>query len=123
MIQKLLKILSLLLICTNIAMALEKDIRSEAWEKIKAGALVVDVRTAEEYSGGHIDGALNIPHDKILDRISELGPDKGRSIVLYCKSGRRAGVALNAIKSQGFENAINAGGYSDLAAFKSDSSH
>ena len=79
------------------------------------GALVVDVRSPEEYASGHLSGALNIPHDQISQRLSELGADRGREIVLYCRSGRRAGVVQEALRSAGFEHVFNAGGYDALA--------
>lgn len=66
------------------------------------GALVLDVRTPEEYAAGHVPNATNIPHDQLVDRLAELGPDKHRDIVLYCKSGRRAGLAAETLAEAGF---------------------
>ena len=86
-----------------------------AKEKIQTGALVIDVRSPEEFSLGHIDGALNIPHDEISTRAQELGSNPLRQIVVYCRSGRRAGLALSSLHQLGFENVINAGGFSLLS--------
>ena len=88
-----------------------------AWEQIHAGALVVDVRSADEFASGHIEGALNIPHDQIAKRMGELGSDRARKIVLYCRSGKRAGVARDELVASGFTAVANAGGYEDLKAF------
>lgn len=87
----------------------------EAAEKIRAGALVVDVRTYEEYGSGHVENALNIPHTEIEESLDKLGSDKQREIVLYCRSGRRSGLAKDALRERGYNNVHNAGGYSDLA--------
>lgn len=85
-------------------------------EKIKAGALVVDVRTPEEYSTGHYPNALNIPVDEVETRLAEFGEDKGKEIVVYCKSGRRSGKAKGILEAQGFKNVTNAGGFKDMPA-------
>lgn len=64
--------------------------------------LVLDVRSPEEYAEGHLPGALNIPHTKLEDELGRLEPYRDRDIVVYCKSGRRAGIALALLKSRGF---------------------
>lgn len=65
--------------------------------------LVLDVRTAEEYASAHVPGARNIPHDQISSRIEELGDARDREIVVYCRSGRRAALALESLAAAGFE--------------------
>lgn len=79
-----------------------------------AAPLVIDVRTKAEYDSGHLEGALNIPYDVIGPQIGKVTEDKDREIVLYCRSGRRAGVALDALKALGYTNVTNAGGYEAL---------
>ncbi|WP_297929410.1 rhodanese-like domain-containing protein [uncultured Aggregatibacter sp.] len=74
----------------------------------------IDVRSAEEFNAGHLQNAINIPHEQILDRIQAVSPDKDAPINLYCRSGRRAEVALNALKKAGYTNVTNHGGYEDL---------
>ena len=86
----------------------------DAWSRIRNGALVIDVRTPEEFAKGHLDGALNIPYDRISERAAELGTDKNRDIVLYCRSGRRSGIAQKTLEQMGFTSLLNAGGYDDL---------
>ena len=76
--------------------------------------LVIDVRSAEEFKGGHIKNAINIPHTEIKNKIGEHVKDKGKKIVLYCRSGHRAGLAEKALKEIGFTNVTNAGGYENL---------
>jgi len=79
-------------------------------------ALLVDVRTLEEYESGHIEGAKLIPYEEIGARIGELTEDRSREIALYCRSGRRSGVAQQTLAKMGFKNAINVGGYEELRA-------
>ncbi len=67
-----------------------------------AGAKVVDVRTAEEFASGHVPGAINIPYDQIARRASEIGPPSTQ-VVLYCRTGRRSGIAVEALQKAGFE--------------------
>jgi rhodanese-related sulfurtransferase len=68
------------------------------------GPLLLDVRTPGEFASGHVPGAVNIPHDEVGTRLSELEPYRERGVVLYCQSGRRAGMATQALREAGFEN-------------------
>ena len=86
-------------------------IEQVAWEAIGKGAPVIDVRTAEEFRQGHLPGAINIPYDEIASRVGELPPDRSQPIVLYCRTGRRSGIARTSLEQLGFTHAINAGGY------------
>ncbi|NEN75934.1 rhodanese-like domain-containing protein [Pelistega sp. NLN82] len=80
----------------------------------KQEIIFIDVRTPEEFAAGHIQGAVNIPYEQIKERIGEVTTDKNANIHLYCKSGRRAGIALESLKEEGFTNLTNRGGYEDL---------
>ena len=75
--------------------------------------VLIDVRSAEEFASGHLQGAVNIPHDRITDEIGSVAADKSTRIILYCRSGRRADTALNALKAAGYENVTNYGGLED----------
>lgn len=86
---------------------------ASAREKIRGGALVLDVRTAGEYEGGHYEGALNIPVQELEKRVNELG-DRKRAIVVYCASGARSARAAGILSQSGFTDVINAGGYADV---------
>ncbi len=88
----------------------------QAWKEIHSGALLVDVRSQKEYEGGHLEGALLMPYDKIPERLAEFGEDKNRSIVVYCRSGKRAGVAEQTLREAGFTQVLNAGGYETMKA-------
>ncbi len=80
----------------------------------KAKGVWIDVRSAEEFNAGHLQGAVNIPHDQILARIQAVSPDKNAPVNLYCRSGRRAETALTELKNAGYTNVTNHGGYEDL---------
>ena len=81
-------------------------------EKVKG--VWIDVRSAEEFNAGHLQDAVNIPHDKIIEGVKALGSDKDAPINLYCRSGRRAEAALTELKNAGYTNVTNHGGYEDL---------
>ncbi len=71
-------------------------------ELVANGALLLDVRTPEEFRERHIDGAVNIPVQELAQRMSELGA-KDRPIVVYCRSGARSATATSMMKSAGYE--------------------
>ena len=76
-------------------------------------AVLLDVRSQEEYASGHLQGARNIPHDRIGEEISTVVPDRSAPVILYCRSGRRADTALKTMRSLGYENVLNYGGLED----------
>ena len=80
----------------------------------KAKGVWIDVRSADEFNAGHLQDAVNIPHDQILARIQAVSPDKNAPVNLYCRSGRRAETALTELKNAGYTNVTNHGGYEDL---------
>jgi phage shock protein E len=69
----------------------------------------IDVRTAEEYADGHVSQAVNIPYEEITQRIGEVTEDKDALIYVYCRSGRRSGIAKVALAQAGFSNVVNLG--------------
>lgn len=78
----------------------------------------IDVRSAGEFSGGHIAGAHNISHNEISEKIGGLKLDKNSEILLYCRSGRRASFAKADLEALGFTNVKNLGGFSDAQAYE-----
>jgi rhodanese-related sulfurtransferase len=62
--------------------------------------VVLDVRSPEEFKEGHVPGAVNVPYDQIATRLSEVPKDK--DVVLYCRSGRRAGIAAEVLQANGY---------------------
>jgi len=83
-------------------------------EKIEKGAIVLDVRSKAEYQSGAYPGAVHIPVDQLSSRVSELGKDKNRPVVIYCAAGGRAGSAKSLLESVGFTDVTNAGGLNDM---------
>lgn len=73
----------------------------------------IDVRTAEEFGNGHVSGAINIPYEEIGARIGAVTEDRDAHIYLYCRSGRRSGIALDALRQAGYRNALNIGGFEE----------
>ena len=82
-------------------------------DKVKNPAILIDVRSAEEFAEDHLPGAVNIPHTEIAEKISAVAPDKSGEIYLYCRSGRRVGVAMEALQKLGYKNMHNLGGIED----------
>lgn len=73
---------------------------------------IVDVRTREEYLGGHVVGSVNIPVQELGNRINELKELK-EPLILCCASGGRSGMATQALSQAGFE-CYNAGSWMDV---------
>ena len=85
-----------------------------AWEHIQQGAMIVDVRTPEEFAEGHLENAINIPFELIAQEFTKRNIDKEQSVVLYCRSGRRSGIAQESLINLGYSNTYNGGGYHNL---------
>lgn len=90
----------------------------QAWPMIENGALLIDVRSAEEFADGHLDGAVNIEWDDTDALIKAIGSDKQRQVVFYCRSGNRAGKAITHLKLGGYTNIFNATGIGALKETK-----
>ena len=100
------------------AEAASQTARSPAEQLIgrSPGALVVDVRTPGEFTGGHVAGARNVDvtgdgFEAALDTV-----DRSRPVFLYCRTGNRSGRAKELLDGMGFQNVVNAGGFDALAA-------
>lgn len=78
-----------------------------------ADALWIDVRSADEYASGHVQEAINIPHMDIGQRIADVSSNKQQEIKLYCRSGKRAGMAKQTLEKMGYTNVTNIGGYEE----------
>jgi phage shock protein E len=81
-------------------------------EMLDKGALIIDVRTPEEYASGHIKESVNIPLNRIPDKVNEL-KRKNKPIITCCRSGARSGMAADQLKSSGIEVA-NGGPWDSL---------
>jgi len=83
-----------------------------------ADAVWVDVRSENEHKKDHIEGDLRITHTSIVKELAALYPEKDTEIKLYCRSGRRAAAAMNALQASGYTNVTNVGGIADARAAK-----
>lgn len=76
--------------------------------------IVIDVRTKEEFDAGHLKSAIHIPYDEIAERIGEVTTDLEQPIMVYCRIGRRSGIAQETLRGMGYTNVVNGGAYEDL---------
>lgn len=74
-----------------------------------SGAVLLDVRTVEEYREGHIPGSRNVPLQSI-DRVSDGIPDRETPLYVYCRSGARSSQAVSLLQQMGYSKAKNIGG-------------
>ncbi len=79
----------------------------------KGDAVVVDLREAAEFKNGHIVDAINIPHNKVAERMSELAKFKEKTVVLVDKMGQHTGNAGRALRKEGYEVNRLEGGMSE----------
>ena len=76
------------------------------------GARLIDVRSAEEYAGGHLAESENVPLDQIAG-VAALAADKSTPLFVYCYSGARSAQAVSLLKRMGYTNVKNIGGIKD----------
>ena len=113
-------ILILLLLPLALIACVEKDNNNgDVNEKVHQ-AIIIDVRTKKEFNQGHLTNAINISYKKIKEEIKKYAPNKNQQIILYCRSGRRSGIALKTLKEMGYKNAVNAGSYKILKKKEKD---
>lgn len=80
---------------------------------VKDGAIILDVRTDSEYSGGHIEGSLNICVQQLANKLSKI-KDKEKAIITCCASGMRSGSAKYILQTNGYANVHNGGSWQKL---------
>jgi rhodanese-related sulfurtransferase len=81
-------------------------------ELVAHGALIIDVRSPEEFKQGHLKNSTNIPLNMMAQKIPDI-KKKGKAIITVCRSGARSGVAKNLLAKQGIE-VYNGGGWTSL---------
>jgi rhodanese-related sulfurtransferase len=79
---------------------------------LQNGAQIVDVRTKEEFQSGHIKGSVNLPLNNLGNQMNKLKKDK--PVITCCASGMRSAAARNILKSRGFKEVYNGGGWMSL---------
>lgn len=94
----------------------DKSMEESLENIIAKGALIIDVRTPEEYEQGRIEGSLNIPLDEIGKAMTWLQKDV--PTVVVCASGSRSAHAVMVLKANGFEKVYNGGAWDSLGHIK-----
>lgn len=89
---------------------IEKISLDKAKTLISGGAVLLDVRSENEYKNGHIDSAINAPYTQIHVTISKLVPDKEQNIIVYCATGKRSSQAKYTLDYMGYSNVYYLGG-------------
>jgi len=82
---------------------------------IKDDAYLVDVRTPQEFAGGSVKGAINIPLDKVQSQLTKFKDKK--HIIVFCRSGNRSSLAKSILAQNGFANVTNGGTLDNVNQF------
>lgn len=85
----------------------------QAQEMMNGEAIILDVRTQTEYDEGHIPNAILLPDTEIAKKAEEILPDKQKTILIYCRSGRRSALAAKDLIALGYSNVYDFGGILD----------
>ena len=85
---------------------------SELRRLIQEGAVLIDVRSSEEFDEGSVPGAINIPIDLLPDNIGKIPTDK--PIIVFCKSGNRAGKAKKILEENNITDVTNGGSWQNV---------
>ena len=92
----------------------QKISAEEAYEMMASQeVVVVDVRTRDEYDGGHIENAILVPNESIGSEMPEALPDKEATLLVYCRSGRRSKDAAQKLLELGYQSVYDFGGIID----------
>src|SRR3989339_1283894 len=86
------------------------------WGCQRQTALIIDVRSQGEYNTEHIANAILIPHETIGSEIEKIEENRGREIIIFCRSGHRAGLAKTILEGMGYTHVTNGGGLMDMKA-------
>ena len=78
--------------------------------------ILLDVRTVKEYQSGHIKDSINIPHAQLIQNINLLDQYRDQPVVVFCRSGRRAQLVINALIENKFDQIVDLEG--DMLAWK-----
>lgn len=117
--KKVILIISMLLLCAcgNKEVEEKKDIASvkkitcaDVNDLVSEGAVVIDVRTPEEYDTDHIENAINIDSSQIKYAIKGKVTDFETKVIVYCQSGRRSAESAKILTELGYKNVYDMGG-------------
>ena len=121
LVKKLIILISLLWLITSCekkeSVALDSEVElsvlsincDKTEEEVSDGAILIDVRSEEEYKLSHLDQAINIPVGVIEEEIVNYVVDKGTPVILYCRSGNRSSSAAQALLKLGYYKVYDLG--------------
>ena len=121
LVKKLIILISLLWLITGCekkeSVALDSEVElsvlsincDKTEEEVNDGAILIDVRSEEEYKLSHLDQAINIPVDVIEEKIVNYVADKSTPVILYCRSGNRSSNAAQALLKLGYYKVYDLG--------------
>ncbi len=102
-------VVAAVLVAVQLLQRLGQVSSAQARQLVTDGAALVDVRTAAEFSSGHLPGAVNVPVQALGGALSTLGA-RERPVVVYCASGARSALAASTLRRAGFQRVYNLGG-------------
>lgn len=86
----------------------ETEISKQQLEKmIKQGAILLDVRSPQEFQEGHLENAISLPEYEIKQRANQILPDKTRVIIVYCSTGHRSKKSQIILEKLGYQKVYN----------------
>jgi phage shock protein E len=110
--RKLIPLLAVFAVAVLIVSQRNSTVSTEqARQCLAAGALVVDVRTPQEFANRHLPNAVNLPLDRLEAGIGSHVTNKSAIVLLHCQSGVRSRSAARQLQAMGYTNAINIGSY------------
>ncbi|ABV89214.1 rhodanese-like domain-containing protein [Shewanella pealeana] len=98
---------------TQISKLTTRPAGEQCWQLIQEGATVIDVRSPQEFAGGHLPQAINVPLDTLDTWLHKL-ENRQQVFVLYCGAGIRAQKGCDILMANGLESVINGGALKDL---------
>jgi len=91
-----------------------EEVDAKSAQELLDSSVLVDVREEDEWSEGHIPGAVHVPRGFLESRIERVAPDRAQPVVLYCAVGSRSAFAAKTLEELGYENVVSlAGGYTE----------
>ena len=98
----------------NTADVRQEHIKADAAQTMQQnGAVIIDVRSEEEYQQGHIPGSIHIDVSEIERKLPECYPQRDQELIFYCSAGKRSQTAVETAKTLGYQNVYNLGKLSD----------
>ena len=85
----------------------------QAHMEAQPDAVLIDVRTHEEFLSGHLPGARNIPVDRVLAQIPADIPKRSTPLIVYCRTGSRSAFVVRLLRRLGYDHVADAGGLID----------